>query len=40
MSDLFLMFECMSDDEQWALWEEEAAQLEVTMDYYLQEFLI
>ena len=38
--DFFLLLEAMSDDEQWKQWEDDAAKLELPVDYYLQEFIL
>lgn len=37
--DFFILLECVADDEQWKQWEREAEKLEITMDYYLSEFV-
>lgn len=37
--DVILLLECLADDEQWAQWEQEAAELELPLDYYIAEFL-
>jgi len=37
--DEMLLLECLADDEQWQEWEQEASKYEVTMDYYIAEFV-
>jgi hypothetical protein len=34
-----ILLECLADYDQWQEWEAEASKYEVTMDYYLAEFL-
>ena len=38
--DLWILLECMADDEQWQEWEAEASKLEITVDYYISEFVL
>ena len=38
--NLFILLECFHDDEQWEQWEADAKQKEVTMDYYISEFIL
>jgi hypothetical protein len=37
--DFMILLECLADDDQWKEWEENAAKLEITVDYYIAEFL-
>jgi hypothetical protein len=37
--DQMILLECLADDDQWQEWEREAAKYEVTMDYYIAEFV-
>jgi hypothetical protein len=37
--DFMILLDCLADDEQWKEWEEESAKLEITVDYYIAEFL-
>jgi hypothetical protein len=38
--DFFFYYQCLDDDDQWKQWESEAAKLEVTVDYYVSEFIL
>ena len=37
--NFMILLECLADDDQWKEWEAEAAKLEITLDYYIAEFL-
>ena len=38
--DFLILLEALADDAQWKKWEREASQLELTVDYYIQEFVL
>ncbi len=40
MSDFLILLESLADDDQWKQWESEASQLELTIDYYIAEFVL
>jgi hypothetical protein len=38
--DFLILLAAMSDDQQWLQWENEAAKLELPVDYYIAEFIL
>ena len=39
MNEFLMLLDCIVSPEQWKQWEKEAEELEVTLDYYIMEFL-
>lgn len=37
--DQLLLLECLADDEEWQEWEQKAQQYNVTISYYIAEFV-
>lgn len=39
MNEFLMLLDCIVSTQQWEQWEKEAEELEVTLDYYIMEFL-
>jgi hypothetical protein len=37
--DQLLLLECLADDEEWKEWEQKAQEYNVTISYYIAEFV-
>jgi hypothetical protein len=37
--DQMLLLECLADDEEWQEWEQKAQEYNVTISYYIAEFV-
>lgn len=37
--DQLLLLECLADDEEWQEWEQKAQEYNVTISYYIAEFV-